>query len=167
MTCPMRLPVIAIAAACLLAGPGGISCDGKPQGDRPGAPAEPVGADSVRAYVELREMGYAALEPVPMRLVVRNISARALRLTFPDAQRFDFVISRDRERVWAWSDGRTFAGSQGILSLARGDSLVYDYTWDGKLAGGTLPRLGRYRVRGLLMTRPPVETDERQFGIVD
>jgi hypothetical protein len=115
----------------------------------------------------MREMGYAALEPVSMRLVVRNVSGRTLRLTFPTAQRFDFVVSKDREPVWSWSEGRSFAQSLERMTLAPGDSLVYDFTWDGKLAGGRLPRLGRYSARGVLMTLPPVLTEDRQFGIVD
>jgi hypothetical protein len=171
----MVLASLLLAAAVAL-----VSCDGgkgredeEARDDRGGPaetrrePAEQVGADSVTAYVVLREMGYAALEPVPMKLVVRNETARTLCFTFPTAQRFDFIIGKQREPVWSWSDGRMFAQTRGRLAVAPGESIYYEYTWDGRLAGGKLPRLGRYRARGALMTAPPIETEERQFGIVD
>jgi hypothetical protein len=123
--------------------------------------------DSVTAYVDLVEMGYAALEPIPLRLIVRNEAGRTLHLTFPTAQRFDFIITKDREPVWSWGQGRMFAQALGRVALAPGDSAVYEYTWDGRLPGGSLPRLGRYTVKGVLMTMPPVETEAREFGIVD
>jgi hypothetical protein len=112
-------------------------------------------------------MGYAALEPVPMKLIVKNETDRTLRLVFPTAQRFDFIIMKDRVPVWSWSEGRMFAQALGRLALAAGDSLVYEYTWDGRLPSGGLPALGRYTVKGVLMTAPPVETGAREFGIVD
>lgn len=132
-----------------------------------GAMPEQAGQDSVTAYVGLVERGYAALEPVPLKLIVRNDTERTLRLMFPAAQRFDFIIMKDRKPVWSWSEGRMFAQTIGHLALAAGDSVVYEYTWDGRLTGGSLPALGRYAVKGLLTTMPPVETGAREFGIVD
>ena len=169
MTRFFELPALRFAAVCLIVWIVLSSCSGG-DGGRGGsrdAPMEHVGADSVRAYIGLREMGYAALEPVPMRLVVKNVSGRTLRLTFPTAQRFDFVVEKDRRPVWSWSEGRAFAQLLKRLVLAPGDSLVYEHAWNGKLADGRTPRLGRYSAKGMLMTLPPVQTGEKQFGIVD
>lgn len=136
-------------------------------GTRDEAVPEHVRPDSVTAYVGLVEMGYAALEPVPMKLIVKNETDRTLRLVFPTAQRFDFIIMKDRVPVWSWSEGRMFAQALGRLALAAGDSVIYEYTWDGRMPGGGLPALGRYTVKGVLMTAPPVESGAREFGIVD
>jgi hypothetical protein len=151
----------------LTAGLIALCCRGAGERDVAGMWAEPVGSDSVRAYVEMRERGYAALEPVPLKLVAVNKTGRTLCLTFPTAQRFDFIIGKDEEPVWSWSEGRAFEESPLRVALAPGDSLVYEYVWKGRLKDGSLPRLGRYRLKGALMTAPPVETGERQFGIVD
>lgn len=156
------LVAIGLAAGLLL-----LSCGGDKGRKQEAAPAEQVGADSVTAYVDLRERGYAGLEPVPMKLVVRNETERTLRFTFPTEQRFDFVVTKVKEPVWAWSEGRTFSEDTGHLSIAPGDSLIYEYTWDGRKADGSLPRLGRYRVKGVLMTAPPIETGTGKFAVVD
>jgi hypothetical protein len=162
-----RLPVTLILILGLAAGLCSVSCEGKKSEKEGAGPAELVGADSVTAYVDFREMGYAALEPIPMKLVVRNETERMLHFTFPSGQRFDFIVTKVKQPVWAWSEGRMFEQSVGHLAIAPGDSVVYEYTWDGKLADGTLPRLGRYWVRGALMTAPPIETTTKHFGIVD
>lgn len=180
MAYPAGRFIVYLAALCVAACLVGVSCDGgkgregdaaRDGGGEPPAagkvPAEQVGADSVTAYVVLKEMGYAVLEPIPMKLVVRNETGRTLRLTFPTAQRFDFRIRKYREPIWSWSDGRMFAQAGERLAIEPGDSVTYEYTWDGKLADGSLPRLGRYWARGVLMTAPPIQTEERQFGIVD
>ncbi|MGD9402942.1 MAG: BsuPI-related putative proteinase inhibitor [bacterium] len=156
-----------MAGICLAAAFATISCGSKKGREGEAAPVEQVGADSVTAYVDLREMGYAALEPIPMKLVVRNETERTLCFTFPTGQRFDFIVTKVKEPVWAWSEERTFAGAVGRLAVAPEDSVVYEHTWDGRLAGGRLPRLGRYWVKGALMTAPPIQTGTRKFAIVD
>ncbi len=158
---------MAVAGLCLAAALAAISCGREQDAGRGGGAAERPGADSVTVYVDIRERGYAALERIPMRLVVRNETRRTLRFAFPTSQRFDFMVKKDKKTVWRWSEGRSFAGSPGRLMLAPGDSLVYEYVWDGRLEDGRPPRLGRYRAAGRLMTEPPIETRERRFGIVD
>jgi hypothetical protein len=138
MACSSRLKAALIGVMCLAAGLGTISCDSRKGREGKAAPPEQVGVDSVTAYVDIRERGYAALEPIPIK-----------------------------EPAWTWSEGRTFAEAAGRVMIAPGDSLVYEYTWDGRLADGSLPRLGRYRVKGALMTAPPIETGMRKFAIVD
>ena len=81
--------------------------------------AEPVGSDSVRAYVEMRERGYAALEPVPLKLVAVNKTGRTLCLTFPTAQRFDFIIGKDEEPVWGLSGAAGIANIEIVTAMYR------------------------------------------------
>ena len=68
----MRPVMSILVAAGPVAGLLMLSCGGDKTGKQGGAPAEQVGTeqvgtDPVTAYVSIREMGYAGLEPVPMK----------------------------------------------------------------------------------------------------
>jgi hypothetical protein len=164
-----------LAASCNTRGGASDRAAGAPgragelRDEEPAAAAggERAGTDSVIAYIEGAGRGYAVLEPIHMKLVVKNPSDRKMQLTFPTAQGFDFIIRKGRETVWSWSWGRMFAQVLGEASLAPGDSLTYEYTWNGFLPGGKSPELGRYTMQGVLMTTPRIETGQKEFGLID
>jgi hypothetical protein len=150
-----------VIAALLLASCG---TGGRTSRDGPAGGAEP---DSLRADVILNEGGYAVGERVVMTLEVVNLTDRTLRLTFPSAQRYDFIVSRGKATIWRYSDGRMFAQVLGRYDLAPGDTIAYEYAWDQIGADGTKPGLGAYTVEGILMITPPLKTGPKTFGIVD
>lgn len=123
--------------------------------------------DSLKASVTLNEGGYAIGEPVSMTLEVVNPTDRSIRLTFPSAQRYDFVVKKGKQTIWRWSGGRMFAQVVGRHVMAPGDTIAYEYTWDQTGADGTKPGLGAYTVEGMLMISPPLKTGPKTFGIVD
>ena len=123
--------------------------------------------DTLQASVILNEGGYAMGEPVGMTLQVVNITDRSIRLTFPSAQRYDFIVSRGKAAIWRYSDSRMFAQVLGRYDLAPGDTVSYEYTWDQSGTDGTKPGLGAYTVEGMLMITPPLKTGPKTFGIVD
>jgi hypothetical protein len=143
-----------------------LSCGGRRWGHATGDRSV-AGVKTLAAQVRLNEGSYAAGEPVVMTLQVVNLSASPLHLTFPTAQRYDFIVTRGRERVWEWAGGRMFAQVIGGYDLAAGDTLTFHYTWDQTGADGTKLTLGAYTIEGMLMTSPPVVTAPRAFGIVD
>ena len=60
-----------------------------------------------------------------------------------------------------------FAQAEAEEVLAQGDSLIYETSWDQKLADGTNPPLGAYTVQGVLKIVPETASPDRVFGIVD
>jgi hypothetical protein len=102
-----------------------------------------------------------------MKLTVTNVTDRTLTVTFPTAQRFDFVVKRGGKPVWQWAADMMFAQSVTHERIAAGDSLVLGAKWGQVLPDGTNPGLGAYTIQGILKTRPERITDEKRFGIVD
>jgi hypothetical protein len=123
--------------------------------------------DSILVSVELNEGSYAIGEPVVMRLIAGNSTGRNINLTFPTAQRFDFIVRQDKRVIWQWSDEKAFAQVTGRESLRPGDSISYEYKWDQKLPDGTNPDLGAYTIQAMLMTQPTFTSRQKRFGVVD
>jgi hypothetical protein len=153
--------VSALAFAALI-----VSCGGRGKGSGEAA-ADAARSDSLAATVNLNEGGYAMLEPIVMTLEVANTTGRTVHLTFPTAQRYDFVVKKGKETIWQWSEGRMFAQFLGRYELAPGDAITYRHVWDQTKADGTKPGLGAYTVEGILMIAPPLKTPAKTFGIVD
>jgi hypothetical protein len=89
--------VVVFIVAGILSG----SCGGKRVEDG-GEGAAPGAADSLEARISLNEGSYAVREPVVMTLTVRNITDRTLNLTFPTAQRYDFIVGKGKLAIWQW-----------------------------------------------------------------
>jgi len=168
------LVLIALAlVAASLNSCGGCQC-GKKSGEATGSgaagtvPVADIAAgDTLRVEVELTERGYALLEPVVMTLKVTNVKGEDLTLTFPTAQRCDFIVRKGRQVVWRWSEGMMFAQAIGRETLRAGDSISYEVTWDQSGLENVKPPLGAYSVQGILKTVEEIASEERDFGIVD
>jgi hypothetical protein len=128
---------------------------------------KPAKPDLLAADLKLNEGSYAVGEPIVMTIEVTNKADRTITLTFPSAQRYDFIVKRGKQTIWRWSDERMFAQVVGRHEIAPGETLAYEYTWDQTTADGTKPELGAYTVEGLLMLSPPFEVGPKPFGIVD
>ncbi|HVP58408.1 MAG TPA: BsuPI-related putative proteinase inhibitor [bacterium] len=125
------------------------------------------GADSLEISIALNKGSYAIGERMQMTLTARNTTGQMVTLTFPTAQRADFVIKRGGKLVWQWSAGMMYAEVITHQTIAPGDSLTIGTQWDQDLGGGTNPGLGAYTIQGVLKTRPERVTPEKRFGIVD
>jgi hypothetical protein len=173
--------IMMVLAAASLSSCGGCQC-GKRSADAPrdatagsdivtsrveGGSAGGSTADSLTVEVGLTERGYALLEPVVMSLRVTNNKEEDLTLTFPTAQRYDFIVRKGKEIVWIWSEGRMFAQVIGRLTLGAGETVTYDINWDQSGLESMRPPLGAYTVQGILKTMPEIASEEREFGIVD
>ena len=166
------LILLALAAASLNSC-GGCPC-GKKSSDVSGAYAAGTAAvvstspgDSLKVELDLTERGYALVEPVVTTLRVTNIKGEDLTLTFPTAQRYDFIVRKGKQTVWVWSEGRMFAQVIGREKLRAGESLSYEITWDQSGLENIRPPLGAYTLQGILKTTQEIASEEREFGIVD
>ena len=91
---------------------------------------------------------YAAREPVRMTITAVNGTSGDLRLSFRDAQRFDFLIERDGAEVWRWSQGLMFAQMLGEETLGPGASLTFSAECEENLEPGL------YQLTGILTAHP-------------
>lgn len=123
--------------------------------DEPSAGSEmpPQPSDSLRLRVEV-PAEVAAGEPVPIKLRVQNVSERTLTLYLTGRTiAFDVVVERlGGARVWRRLEGEVVQSILRLDTLAPGEALVLEDSWDQRSdAGGTVPP-GEYRVRGELLT---------------
>ncbi len=161
----MAVLLMLSACAAFVASCGGrCNCSGGGSAEGPLNEAKP---DLLEVNIGLDGGGYAMGEPIVMTLEVTNKAGRAINLTFPSAQRYDFIVKQGKRTIWQWSAGRTFAQVVGSHELAPGETISYEYTWDQTAADGTKPALGAYTIEGLLMLSPPFRVGPKVFGIVD
>jgi hypothetical protein len=160
---PLALLSVLVIAACGML----LSSCGKTRVEKKHQEAAAPSPDSLDARVRLNAGSYAVREPIVMTLIVRNTTDRTLNLTFPTAQRYDFIVRKGQHILWQWGHERMFAQVIGRLALAPRDSITYELTWDQRTLEGTEPKLGAYSIQGILKTFPETATDERTFGIMD
>jgi hypothetical protein len=169
--------IMLVLAAVSLNSCGGCQC-GKKSGEAtgPGAAGTTIAADpsvsdtpadTLKVEVDLAERGYALLEPLVMTLTVANVKGEDVTLTFPTAQRYDFVVRKGKQVVWRWSEGMMFAQVIGRETLRAGESVSYEITWDQSGLEDMKPPLGAYSAQGILKTTREIISEEKDFGIVD
>jgi hypothetical protein len=107
---------------------------------------------SEREVVEPVTAGLAAslqAEPradtVYLTLRVTNPGDAPVELTFPTGQSFEFLVERNGEEVWRWSEGRAFTQAVRQISVEGSATESYEATW---VPPADLT--GEFRVRGFL-----------------
>lgn len=72
---------------------------------------------------------YSKGEPVELLLTVINTSKTPLTVPFSSAKQYDFVIKKDGQEVWRWSQGKMFAMALTQLKLEPRGGNLYRATW--------------------------------------
>jgi hypothetical protein len=165
-----NLALILIVVTCLISGTVLSSCSkkGREEAKQVTTMASAGGSrDSLGVTISLNAGSYAIREHIVMTVTAVNTTERALRLTFPTAQRYDFIVRKDRKPIWRWSDDRMFAQALSRHTIEPGDSIVYEFEWDQANVDGTELNLGRYTVGGILKTLPERASREKTFSIAD
>lgn len=107
-------------------------------------------------------------EPQPLggarfTLEVCNTSAERQVRSFGDAQRFDFVVTRDDAVVWAWSDERAFAQMMGEESWEPKACKRWTDAWNGMNRSGMRANNGEYVVEGVLTAQQELRSEPVTF----
>lgn len=66
---------------------------------------------------------------------VSNEGEEPVDLTFPSGKIADVVVRQGDEDVWRWSDGRMFTQTLKHRTLAAGESLTREFTWEDPIPG--------------------------------
>jgi hypothetical protein len=72
---------------------------------------------------------YQSKEPIVIVLTLTNEGLRPIKLTFPSAQKYDFIVRKDKEEIWRWSEDKMFALMLTELTLQPNQSLTYEEIW--------------------------------------
>ena len=91
---------------------------------------------------------YSPGEPVRITLSKQNISAQPIVLSYPTAQRYDFIINGFDNSFWQWSGDKTFAAVAGQINLGPGRGLSYTEIWEQRNNQGQPVSPGFYRITG-------------------
>lgn len=132
--------------------------------------AEPSPPEVLRQSVdvELRtaQDTYPHGAPVEMVLRIQNTGDAPVRLLMPTGQQYDFVVRRDGQEVWRWSQGRVFTQAVTFLTLAPDETQTFTVVWNQRDNRGNAVAPGRYTITGLVTHRGDVPLqDEREIRI--
>ena len=85
---------------------------------------------------------------IVLGLKLMNTTDSAITLETPAAKTHDFVIKRDGQKVWQWSEGRTFAASVTDLVIPAHQGVSFYETWTQLDATGQPAGVGTYTLEG-------------------
>jgi hypothetical protein len=132
-----------------------------------GTVSEP-GADALRLALDVPASARVGV-PVPIALRVENVAGRPVELYLRGRTiAFDVVVTRADGRVaWRRLAGASIPAIVQLRVLAAGETLVLRTAWDQRTGDGVPAGVGRYTVRGLLLTdrAEPLETEAAALEI--
>ena len=82
-------------------------------------------------------------EPVRLTFRLSNDGGAKQTLTFPSAQKYDFLVSENGRRIWRWSDGQAFAQNVTYEQIAPQATITYSENW-------TPQQTGSFKVSGAI-----------------
>jgi len=106
-----------------------------------------------------------------INLVATNTSSRPITLEFSSAQKYDFYVKSDNQRiVWKWSNNMVFANVQTKVTIHRLEQLTHSVKWDYTRNDGFPAKAGKYTVMGPVACMPqnvyskplPIQVPERE-----
>ncbi|MHB8928404.1 MAG: BsuPI-related putative proteinase inhibitor [Bacillota bacterium] len=90
---------------------------------------------------------YAPGEAVGLTFTVKNNNSTAVTVTFPTSQQDDFVVTQNGQAVWTWSDGQAFTQAVMEMTVAAGQTLTFQATWNQTNSAGGAVAVGQYAVK--------------------
>lgn len=105
---------------------------------------------AVVALLEIDKPQYVQGEPIEMTLRLVNCAGRPITRTFPDAQRYDFIVRKadaeEGEEVWRWSAGMAFAEVEGEETFQPGQQVTFTEIWEQVDSEGNPVEAGQYEL---------------------
>lgn len=117
-------------------------------------------AETLEVTLDLEGRVFFLGDPVALSLRVRNPKDAPVTLTWPTAQRYDFVIERGGRRLWIWSEGLAFAQVLVNQTLDPQGETIFREVW-------RTADPGRYRAQGVLMSVPPRASEWVEFEVAE
>lgn len=99
-------------------------------------------------------------------LRVRNEKDKMIPLNFDNDQSYEFIIAPESsdQPLWRWSTTHYFAKVKRSIGLRPGESLEFSGEWNGLDSSREPVPAGKYRVIGILTSRPEWRTPPAEFS---
>jgi hypothetical protein len=94
------------------------------------------------------EETYQVGAPVELTLRVQNTGDQPVRLQMPTGQIYEFIVQRNGEEVWRWSQGRAFTQAVQQWTLSPDETRTFTVTWDQRDNNGNPVEPGAYTIIG-------------------
>ena len=102
------------------------------------------------------KQSYSPKEPILIQLIVTNKMSKVFKSTFASAQRYDFVVRKEKEEIWRWSEDKMFAMVLTEFILPPQQSVTYQERWTQQDEEGRTIPAGKYEIIGILKTQPEI-----------
>ncbi|MHB8947280.1 MAG: BsuPI-related putative proteinase inhibitor, partial [Bacillota bacterium] len=90
---------------------------------------------------------YAPGEVVNLSFSVKNNNNIAVTVLFPTTQMNDFAVTQNGADVWTWSAGQQFNPNATSMTLAAGQTLTFQASWNQTNAAGQAVAVGQYAAK--------------------
>jgi len=111
-----------------------------------------VTVDPLQVSVTTAQSSYARGNPALMTLEVKNTSLFPVTVSFSTAQQYEFTAQdASGATVWTWSFGKTFSPNGTSRTLAAGETVRYQESWNFKANSGSWAPNGSYTLRGTFL----------------
>jgi hypothetical protein len=121
----------------------------------------------VSAKLVLSDSAFALGSEITFNMVIKSQSSDSVKLMFPNACRADFVVMRDGYPIWTLLEGKSCAQVISYGRIAPLDSITIPAKWNCTTNEAKGVVLGKYTVKGLLLSNPRIETEPATFYLVD
>ncbi len=111
-------------------------------------PPAPSTIEELTVSVATNKTSYVPVENVIMSITLTNTTGSDIVIEAPTAQQYDLIVKKDGQKVWQWSDGRTFAQTATILTILANQSVSFNETWNQNDTAGQAAGVGTYTVEG-------------------
>lgn len=92
-------------------------------------------------------------DAVVFALTVTNDAATAVDIQFRSGKHADVTVSEDGDTVWQWSAGRMFTQALDSETLAPGESITSEMTWENPPPGEYVAEAALDAATGSLVER--------------
>ena len=110
----------------------------------------------LQLILETEKAIYQSEEPIVITLTLANKGLKPMEITFPSAQKYDFIVKKDKEEIWRWSQDKMFAMMLTKLVLQPNQSFTYKEIWTQEDDEGGYVLPGTYEIIGILKTHPEI-----------
>ena len=115
------------------------------------APSAERSAGDLKVQLSVSRAAFQVGEAVPIRLQVTNLAGAPTVLTMSSGQRYDVLVRQRGALIWQWSHDKAFVQVVRESTMAPGETLSFDWTWDQRDLQGRQVESGVYDIWAVFM----------------
>ncbi len=113
------------------------------------APAADRAVGDLKLQLTVGKAAYHPGEPVTVSLRVTNGATVPVALTTYSGKQYDLIVQQRGAVIWQWSHDKGFAQVVRESTMAPGESLAFNWTWDQRDLQGRQVESGVYDLSAL------------------